>query len=162
MAKATTASATAAEKDAEKVQAVENTTTEEKATKTVTAYYERFACNGYCISILIEDGVVTVITLGHPGVLKKNFYTFTVRQVGECDTAEAARQEYYWLKELTDAQMEFFWEYASRAVQAMEMEGEDFTFASVFRDDRERELMEEVYAVYVEHGWKANNKHIVE
>ena len=58
--------------------------------------------------------------------------------------------------------MEFFWEYASRAVQAMEMEGEDFTFASVFRDDRERELMEEVYAVYVEHGWKANNKYIVE
>ena len=140
----------------------DSTTTEEKATKTVTAYYERFACNGYRISILIEDGVVTVITLGHPGVLKKNFYTFTVRQVGECDTAEAARQEYYWLKELTDAQMEFFWEYASRAVQAMEMEGEDFTFASVFRDDRERELMEEVYAVYVEHGWKANNKYIVE
>lgn len=34
MAKATTASATAAEKDAEKVQAVENTTTEEKATET--------------------------------------------------------------------------------------------------------------------------------
>lgn len=34
MAKATTASATAAEKDAEKVQAVENTTTEEKAVKT--------------------------------------------------------------------------------------------------------------------------------
>ena len=34
MAKATTASATAAEKDAEKVQAVENTTTEEKAAKT--------------------------------------------------------------------------------------------------------------------------------
>ena len=33
MAKATTASATAAEKDAEKVQAVENTTTEEKAGK---------------------------------------------------------------------------------------------------------------------------------
>ena len=33
MAKATTASATAAEKDAEKVQAVENTTTEEKAVK---------------------------------------------------------------------------------------------------------------------------------
>ena len=34
MAKATTASATAAEKDAKKVQAVENTTTEEKAVKT--------------------------------------------------------------------------------------------------------------------------------
>lgn len=34
MAKATTASAIAAEKDAEKVQAVENTTTEEKATET--------------------------------------------------------------------------------------------------------------------------------
>ena len=34
MAKATTASATAAEKDAEKVQAVENTTTEEKTVKT--------------------------------------------------------------------------------------------------------------------------------
>lgn len=34
MAKATTASTTAAEKDAEKVQAVENTTTEEKATET--------------------------------------------------------------------------------------------------------------------------------
>ena len=34
MAKATTTSATAAEKDAEKVQAVENTTTEEKAAET--------------------------------------------------------------------------------------------------------------------------------
>ena len=40
MAKATTASATAAEKDAEKVQAVENTTTEEKAVKTANTQSE--------------------------------------------------------------------------------------------------------------------------
>ena len=40
MAKATTASATAAEKDAEKVQAVENTTTEEKAVKTANTQLE--------------------------------------------------------------------------------------------------------------------------
>ena len=40
MAKATTASATAAEKDAEKVQAVENTTTEEKAAKTANTQAE--------------------------------------------------------------------------------------------------------------------------
>jgi hypothetical protein len=40
MAKATTASATAAEKDAEKVQAVENTTTEEKATETANTQPE--------------------------------------------------------------------------------------------------------------------------
>lgn len=40
MAKATTASATAAEKDAEKVQAVENTTTEEKAAKTANTQSE--------------------------------------------------------------------------------------------------------------------------
>lgn len=40
MAKATTASATAAEKDAEKVQAVENTTTEEKAVKTANTQPE--------------------------------------------------------------------------------------------------------------------------
>ena len=40
MAKATTASATAAEKDAEKVQAVENTTTEEKAVKTANMQSE--------------------------------------------------------------------------------------------------------------------------
>ena len=40
MAKATTASATAAEKDAGKVQAVENTTTEEKATETANTQPE--------------------------------------------------------------------------------------------------------------------------
>ena len=40
MAKATTASATAAEKDAEKVQEVENTTTEEKAVKTANTQSE--------------------------------------------------------------------------------------------------------------------------
>ena len=40
MAKATTASATAAEKDAEKVQAVENTTTEKKAVKTANTQPE--------------------------------------------------------------------------------------------------------------------------
>ena len=40
MAKATTASATAAEKDAEKVQAVENTTTEEKTVKTANTQPE--------------------------------------------------------------------------------------------------------------------------
>ena len=40
MAKATTASTTAAGKDAEKVQAVENTTTEEKAAKTANTQSE--------------------------------------------------------------------------------------------------------------------------
>ena len=40
MAKATTASVTAAEKGAEKVQAVENTTTEEKAVKTANTQSE--------------------------------------------------------------------------------------------------------------------------
>ena len=40
MARATTASVTAAEKDAEKTQAVENTTTEEKATETANKQEE--------------------------------------------------------------------------------------------------------------------------
>ena len=40
MAKATTASATAAKKDAEKVQAVENTTTEEKTAETANTQSE--------------------------------------------------------------------------------------------------------------------------
>jgi hypothetical protein len=48
MAKATTASTTAAEKDAEKVQAVENTTTEEKATETANK----------------QDGTVKLIYIG--------------------------------------------------------------------------------------------------